>query len=258
MDDGESSSHTLEAGTGESAAEGGGAGFGRLPGWTAREMPAFPGMLRALGPGIVWMALAQGSGELVWWPYIVAKYGLGFVFLLIPACLLQVPVNYEIGRYTLLTGESIWQGFIRLNRWLSLGMWVLMTISTAFLSDTWMTTIDAVSRVHTDVVYAYVPGARRLSQRGWYWVFVLAAGGITVVTLPLTQYDPGKMILSASVVGFAGTVTFTISLLVLNHVVMPRKVAPEYRPGRWSWVGIGIAAAAYCCLAAAYAYVSWR
>ena len=34
-----------------------------------------------LGPGIVWMALAQGSGELIWWPYIIAKYGLGFLFL---------------------------------------------------------------------------------------------------------------------------------------------------------------------------------
>ena len=103
--------------------------FGKLPAWTQREMSAFPGLIHALGPGIVWMALAQGSGELVWWPYIVAKYGLGFLFLLIPACLLQYPVNFEIGRYTLLTGESIWQGFIRLNRWLALAMWILMTIS---------------------------------------------------------------------------------------------------------------------------------
>lgn len=41
------------------------------------RMPPFTGWLVALGPGIVWMALAQGSGELIWWPYLIAKYGLG-------------------------------------------------------------------------------------------------------------------------------------------------------------------------------------
>jgi len=75
------------------------------------------------------MALAQGSGELIWWPYLIAKYGLVFLCLLIPACLLQFPVNYAIGSYTLLTGETIFQGFIRLHRGLAAVLWVLMTLS---------------------------------------------------------------------------------------------------------------------------------
>jgi len=75
------------------------------------------------------MALAQGSGELIWWPYLIAKYGLAFLCLLIPACLLQFPINYAIGSYTLLTGESIWQGFIRLHRGAALALWILMTVS---------------------------------------------------------------------------------------------------------------------------------
>ena len=45
-----------------------------------RAVPAFPGWWAALGPGVVWMALAQGSGELIWWPYMVAKYGLTFLW----------------------------------------------------------------------------------------------------------------------------------------------------------------------------------
>ncbi len=91
--------------------------------------PRFPGLWAMLGPGIVWMALAQGSGELIWWPYLVAKYGLAFLFLLVPACLLQYPLNYSIGGYTLLTGETIFQGFIRLNRGFAFLLWVLMTAS---------------------------------------------------------------------------------------------------------------------------------
>jgi hypothetical protein len=77
----------------------------------------------------VWLALAQGSGELIWWPYLIAKYGLAFLFLLIPACLLQLPINYAIGSYTLLTGETIFQGFIRLNRTAAFLLWMLMAVS---------------------------------------------------------------------------------------------------------------------------------
>jgi hypothetical protein len=98
-------------------------GLGRRP------LPRFPGWWATLGPGIVWMALAQGSGELIWWPYMIAKYGLTFLFLLIPACLLQYPLNVEIGRYTLLTGESIFHGFFRLNHALGVILWLLMTLS---------------------------------------------------------------------------------------------------------------------------------
>lgn len=94
-----------------------------------RLFPPFPGFLAMMGPGIVWMALAQGSSELIWWPYLIAKYGLAFLFLLIPACLLQYPVNYAIGSYTLLTGETIFQGFLRLNRGFGFFLWLLMTIS---------------------------------------------------------------------------------------------------------------------------------
>ena len=93
------------------------------------KMPEFPGISAILGPGIIWLALAQGSGELIWWPYIIAKYGLGFLFLLLPACLIQYPVVYEIGRYTALTGESIWKGFLRLHPVFTFFLWLLMLLS---------------------------------------------------------------------------------------------------------------------------------
>src|SRR5262245_9328361 len=103
--------------------------WGTLPPFKKAPLPPLPSMWRALGPGVIFMALAQGSGELIWWPYIIAKYGLSFLFLLLPACLLQFPVTYEIGRYTVLTGESIFQGFIRLNRGFAFFLWILMTLS---------------------------------------------------------------------------------------------------------------------------------
>lgn len=103
--------------------------FGKLDPYKKGKFPPLKNLFAFLGPGVIWMALAQGSGELIWWPYIIAKYGLTFLFLLLPACLMQYPLTYSIGFYTITTGESIFQGFIRLNRFFAFFLWVLMIFS---------------------------------------------------------------------------------------------------------------------------------
>jgi hypothetical protein len=465
--------------------------LGRAP------LPPFPGWLKALGPGVVWMALAQGSGELIFWPYLVAKYGLAFLFLLVPACLLQWPLTFEIGRYTALTGESIWQGFIRVHPLYALPLWVLMILSflwfgayasaggtalaaltdfpagwsagarsllwayvtiavflsglvlapvlyrfierfmlvvalftlvglvaacahpsvwahlprflpaivrpewpplrpwspadaptlltgitfaglggfwtlfysywlrekgvamarhagritgalgraeaiarsgnvpeatadaaptlrrwlrylvvdsgigivgniattlmtcllayalltpqgilpqgweiatvqsrffslrwgpvgqalfylvaAAFLADTWLSTVDAVSRANTDIVQNFFPRARRRSPRWWYFCFLLLLTAVTCATMPLAQ--PGPLILVTAVTGFAGTVVFSVGVLVLNHRVLPPLLPAFARPGRLGAVLMSITCLAYFALAAAYLYQTLR
>lgn len=465
--------------------------WGVLPPFKKAPLPPLPGLWRALGPGVVFMALAQGSGELIFWPYIIAKYGLAFLFLLLPACLLQVPIIYEIGRYTMLTGESIFQGFIRLNRYFAFGLWILMTLSflwfgafaaaggtslaaltdlpagwsrqhqtlfwayvsmaifliaillsrviyrlievfmwgvalftllgllwaaantevlgvlsafirglvipewpmprpwdpadatklltavtfaglggfwtlfysywlrdkgsgmafymgrmtgpitgkpesmpdagavpgqdeglanlpvwrrfllcdisigvvgniittlltcllayallypkgllpqnyeiavvqsrffevswgwwgkvffliiaAAFLSDTWLATVDAVSRIHTDCVYGFFPKARRLPYRQWYLFFLLLLTVVTAVTMQMNE--PGTLILISAVIGFVGTVIYSIALILLNHVYLPRVLPVPARPGRSSRFFLILSCIAYFALAILY------
>lgn len=462
-----------------------------LPPFRKAPLPPFPGMIAALGPGVIFMALAQGSGELIWWPYIIAKYGLTFLILLLPACLLQFPVIYEIGRYTMLTGESIFQGFIRLNRAFALILWILMTLSflwfgafaaaggtslaaltdmpagwsqrgqtlfwaylsmfvflsaivlskviyrlvevfmwgvalvtivgllwasthpdvlhvlpafakglfipqrpmsrpwdpadatklltaitfaglggfwtlfysywirdkgigmahymgritgpitgkpevipvsgftpgedeglmhvsrwrrflawdigigisgnilttlmtcllaytflfpegllpqgyelavvqsrffeaswgpigrilflvvaAAFLSDTWLATIDAVSRIHTDCVYGFFPRARAIPVRFWYFFFLLILTAVTSVTILL--HEPGPLILLSAVIGFVGTVLFSIALIFLNYVYLPRHLPPSARPGRLNLFFLCLSCLVYVTLAVVY------
>lgn len=448
-------------------------------------------MIAALGPGVIFMALAQGSGELIWWPYIIAKYGLTFLFLLLPACLLQFPVTYEIGRYTLLTGESIFQGFIRLNRILAVLLWVLMTLSflwfgafaaaggtslaaltnlpsgwsprgqtlfwaylsmflflsaillskviyrlvegfmwgvalltlvgllwasahpdvlkmipsflkglfipqlpmprawdpadatklltaitfaglggfwtlfysywirdkgigmahtmgritgpitgkpevipasgsvpaedgglahiarwrrflfwdvsigiggnilttlmtcllayallfpkgllpdhyelavvqsrffevswgwvgrmlflvvaAAFLSDTWLATVDAVSRIHIDCLYGFFPRSRAIPVRSWYLFFLLLLTVVTSITVLLDE--PGPLILLSAVIGFIGTVLFSVALIFLNHVYLPRHLPASARPGQVNLFFLCVSCLSYTILAAVY------
>lgn len=465
--------------------------WGTLPSFKQALLPPFPGLLVTLGPGVVFLALAQGSGELIWWPYIIAKYGLTFLFLLIPACLLQFPIVYEIGRYTMLTGESIFQGFIRLNRFLSFLLWILLTLSffwfgafaaaggtslaaltgipsgwsprgqtlfwtyvsmaiflsaillsriiyhlvegfmwgvsvltlvglfwasahpdvlatlpdflqglfvpqwpmprpwdpadattlltaitfaglggfwtlfysywtrdkgvgmarymgritgpvtgkpetipnagftpsdneklteiskwkrflvwdvgigvggnllttlmtcllayallfpqgllpqhyelavvqsrffevswgwmgralflvvaAAFLSDTWLATVDAVSRIHTDCIYAFFPASRKIPVRSWYLIFLFLLTAITAVTVLL--HEPGPLILLSAVIGFIGTVIYTVTLIFLNHVYLRRCLPGGARPGRVNLVFLSLSCAAYAALAVTY------
>ena len=465
--------------------------WGNLPPFKQAALPRFPGMLAALGPGVVFLALAQGSAELIWWPYIIAKYGLAFLFLLVPACLLQFPVVYEIGRYTMLTGESIFQGFIRLNRFFAVLLWILMTVSflwfgafaaaggtslaaltgipsgwgvrgqtlfwayatmlvffsaiilsnviyrlvevfmwgvsivtvvgllwasahpdvlallpaflkglfvpqwpmprpwdstdattlltaitfaglggfwtlfysywtrdkgvgmahymgritgpvtgkpetipdsgftpsegeglsdipkwkrfmvwdigigvggnllttlmtcllayallypkgllpqdyelavvqsrffevswgwigrvlflivaAAFLSDTWLATVDAVSRIHTDCVYAFFPAARKIPVRSWYLIFLILLTAITSVTVLISA--PGPLILPSAVIGFIGTVIYSVALIVLNHVYLPRHLPAGARPGKLNLAFLIVSCAAYGALAIGY------
>lgn len=465
--------------------------WGVLAPYKTAPLPPLPSMLKALGPGVIFMALAQGSGELIWWPYIIAKYGLSFLFLLLPACLLQFPVTYEIGRYTVLTGESIFQGFIRLQRHFAFFLWVLMTLSflwfgafaaaggtslaaltnipagwsprgqtlfwgyasmavflvaillskviyqlvegfmwvvavltligllwasangealhalpdfikglfvpdlsmprpwdstdatklltaitfaglggfwtlfysywvrdkgigmahymgrltgpitgkaeaipssgfvpgkdeglahvrhwrhylfwdisigiggnllttlmtcllayallfpknllpqgyelavvqsrffeaswgvigrflflivaAAFLSDTWLATVDAVSRIHTDCLFAFFPKARSISVRSWYLIFLFVLTAITSATMGAAE--PGPLILISAVIGFVGTVLFSVALIFLNHVYLPRHLPKLARPGRLNLIFLCVSCLAYSLLAVAY------
>jgi len=103
--------------------------LGRLEPLKIAVVPAFVGLWAAMGPGVIWAALAQGSGEIIWWPYLTAKYGATFLGLLLPACLMQYWVNQEIIRYTATTGETFFTGLTRIHKALAIFMWFMMLIT---------------------------------------------------------------------------------------------------------------------------------
>jgi hypothetical protein len=98
----------------------------KLEPFQKKSVPVYSGLYLAIGAGIVWASIGQGSGELIWWPYLTAKYNGFFLFLVLPACLMGYWVNLEIIRYTVLTGENIFASFLRLNRILGWILWIGM------------------------------------------------------------------------------------------------------------------------------------
>ena len=71
---------------------------------------------KLVGPGAIMVGLSIGSGELIMWPRLVAKHGEGMIWAAMVGVFIQLWVNFELGRYTLATGESVYTGFARLSQ----------------------------------------------------------------------------------------------------------------------------------------------
>jgi len=91
------------------------------------DLPEPLPLKKVIGPSVLLLAGAIGSGEYVLWPYITSQVGLTLVWLTLLGVLTQYFLNMEIERYTLATGETAVTGFTRL--WKPWGLlFVVMTI----------------------------------------------------------------------------------------------------------------------------------
>ncbi|MDP9444417.1 MAG: Nramp family divalent metal transporter [Actinomycetota bacterium] len=91
------------------------------------ELPEPLPFKRVLGPSVLLLAGAIGSGEYVLWPYITSQVGLTLVWLVLVGVGTQYFLNMEIERYTLATGETAVTGFTRLWKPWG-GLFIVMTI----------------------------------------------------------------------------------------------------------------------------------
>ena len=96
------------------------ASHGQLPPWGVRDLPAPPAFtfrnaLLTVGPGVIGLGVAIGSGEWLIGPAVILKHGAALLWITTVAVLLQVVLNQEMARYTLYTGEPIINGFMRLR-----------------------------------------------------------------------------------------------------------------------------------------------
>ena len=85
-----------------------------LPAVPYADLPEPLPMRRVIGPSVLLLAGAIGSGEFVLWPFIVSQVGMVVVWLVVIGVATQYFLNMESERYTLATGETATTGFTRL------------------------------------------------------------------------------------------------------------------------------------------------
>ena len=131
-----------------------------------------------------------------------------------------------------------------------MGRVLFLVIAGAFLADTWLATVDCVSRVHLDAITTIWPKLGKDNLRPWYYGNVLVLAVLTSVTMYLDR--PGPLIIISALIGFAGTVIYSTALIVLNHFRLPGQLGTNLRPGLVSLGAIVLVTSCYLVLAVLY------
>lgn len=80
------------------------------------------------GPGAILVGLSIGAGEIVIWPRIAAEYGGSMIWAAVLGVFLQLCINFEVGRWTIATGETVYTGYSRIWRGFA-PVFILLTIA---------------------------------------------------------------------------------------------------------------------------------
>ena len=92
-----------------------------------KELPEPPRWTKALGVGVVIMGLAIGTGELILWPNLVTRFGMGILWAAFLGLTFQYFINKEVARHALATGESFFTSSSRLFRWFA-PLWLFSAV----------------------------------------------------------------------------------------------------------------------------------
>ncbi len=103
-----------------------------LPPVPLKDLPEAPPLRRVIGPGVILVATALGSGEYVIWPFIASNIGLTVLWAAVVAVAIQFFINMEVERYTLATGETAITGFTRFWR-----PWWFLFVLMALIPNVW-------------------------------------------------------------------------------------------------------------------------
>jgi Mn2+/Fe2+ NRAMP family transporter len=136
-----------------------------------REMPEKKlSFWQLAGPGAILVGLSIGAGEIIVWPRVTAQYGASMIWAAMLGVFLQVWINFEIGRWTIATGETVYTGYCRVWRGFA-PLFILLTIA-GWLAPGW-------ARASGLALKALLVGPQGFgSDTFWTVATFLAVGGI--------------------------------------------------------------------------------
>ena len=155
------------------------------------------------GPGAILVGLSIGAGEIVIWPRIVAEYGAGMVWAACVGIFLQLWINFEVGRWTVATGETVYTGYSRVWRGFA-PVFILLTIFS-WIAPGW-------GRASGLALKALLVG-----PHGWgsdtFWTVITFAGVALILFGPKLIYQSVERSIELLVV------LVTIGLIVVAYAV---------------------------------------
>ena len=150
-----------------------------IPSLKEADLPARKqSLIKMIGPGVVMAGLAIGSGELIMWPWITSVVGAQLLWAAAIGIFLQLWINIEIGRWSIVTGESPFTGMVRVIKTV-VYVWVFMIVVGKFLPG-WARETGVALR---DLIFG--PGH---SSPPWLWTALVFAAVAAILFGPKVIY----------------------------------------------------------------------
>ena len=101
------------------------------------EVPRVPRLRHLIGPSVIALGMGLGAGEFLLWPNLITVNGYSIWWLFWVGVLTQYVVISEIERWTIATGESVFAGMARLDRWAIWPWFFLVATLAGFFWPGW-------------------------------------------------------------------------------------------------------------------------
>ena len=151
-----------------------------IPSLKEADLPARKqSLIKMIGPAVVMAGLAIGSGELIMWPWITSVVGAQLLWAAAIGIFLQLWINIEIGRWSIVTGESPFTGMVRVIKTV-VYVWVFMIVVGKFLPG-WARETGIALR---DLIFG--PGH---SSPPWVWTAIVFAAVAAILFGPKVIYQ---------------------------------------------------------------------
>lgn len=146
--------------------------------WTRAELPAPPPthgfrIFGVIGPGVILLGSAIGSGEWLIGPAAFVQYGLTLLWITLVAVFFQTVFNTELVRYTLYTGEPAVVGFMRTKP--HARFWAVVYAGLYFLQYGWPAWAGAAAGAIFYLAYGQLAGDAEAGTIYWIGVAIYLA-----------------------------------------------------------------------------------
>ncbi len=185
-------------------------------------MKRYSGLLKTIGPGILFAGAAVGVSHLIQSTRAGANYGFALFWLVVITNILKYPF-FEYGhRYTAATGESLLEGYRKIGQW-AIILFLIMSFFTSFINVSVITLVTAGL-------------AENLFQTGWNPVNISIAVLVFIMLLLLLGKYPllDKLMKVMIVILSITTVVALVRALGHSGVKTPDFIQPDI----WSVSGL--------------------
>ena len=168
------------------------------------------------GPGAIMLGLAVGSGELVLWPWIVARFGASMAWAPIVAVFFQIWFALEVGRWAIATGESALRGIGRYSMKIVI-LFMACNFVLTMLSGWSRAIAETLRYLCVDILFAFGVdrpwGDDSLLEYDWIWTVPVTLALWLVLLGPKRIYD-----------GVEKVVSFLVIVIIVGVVIVAFKL----------------------------------